>query len=44
MIPIQCESCRHRHKEKFWVELLGGWDKAKKEVERMAKRMKDQGE
>ncbi|KAJ7880883.1 hypothetical protein B0H13DRAFT_2541218 [Mycena leptocephala] len=40
----RCESCRRRHKEKFWVELLGGWDEAKKEVERMAKRMKDQGE
>ncbi|KAJ7820379.1 hypothetical protein B0H13DRAFT_2377873 [Mycena leptocephala] len=44
MTPFQCESCRRRHKEKFWVELLGGWDEAKKEVERMAKRMKDQGE
>jgi hypothetical protein len=44
MTPFQCESCRRRHKGKFWVELLGGWDEAKKEVERMAKRMKDQGE
>jgi hypothetical protein len=44
MTPIQCESCRCRHKEKFWVELLGGWDEARKGVEMLAKKMEDRGE
>jgi hypothetical protein len=44
MIPVRCESCRVRHREKFWIELLGGWAEAKKEVERMAKKMEDRGE
>ncbi|KAJ7872597.1 hypothetical protein B0H13DRAFT_2345415 [Mycena leptocephala] len=44
MTPIQCESCRRRHKEKFWVELLGGWDEARKGVEMLAKKMEDRGE
>ncbi|KAJ7818871.1 hypothetical protein B0H13DRAFT_2378658 [Mycena leptocephala] len=44
MIPFHCKSCGVCHKEKFWVERLGGWDEAKTEVERMAKKMKDRGE
>jgi hypothetical protein len=41
MIPFRCESCCARHREKFVAEILGGWDEAKKDVERMAKKMKD---
>ncbi|KAJ7907433.1 hypothetical protein B0H13DRAFT_2332348 [Mycena leptocephala] len=44
MIPFHCESCGARHKEKFWVERLGGWDEARKGVEMMAKKMEDRGE
>ncbi|KAJ6528122.1 hypothetical protein B0H19DRAFT_1083648 [Mycena capillaripes] len=42
--PFHCESCYVRHQEKFLVEMLGGWDNVKEEVERMAKIMRDQGE
>ncbi|KAJ7090496.1 hypothetical protein C8R44DRAFT_883592 [Mycena epipterygia] len=44
MTPFRCESCDKRHREKFWVKQLGGWDEAKKDVERMAKEMEEQGE
>ena len=44
MTPFCCESCYARHREKFWVEQLGGWDEAKKDVQRMAKEMEDRGE
>ncbi|KAJ7919774.1 hypothetical protein B0H13DRAFT_2320064 [Mycena leptocephala] len=44
MTPTPCESCRRSHREKFWVEMLGGWDEAKKDAERLAKRMRDRGE
>lgn len=44
MIPFHCESCGACHKEKFWVERLGGWDEARKGVEMMAKKMEDRGE
>ncbi|KAJ6588134.1 hypothetical protein B0H19DRAFT_1247837 [Mycena capillaripes] len=41
---FSCESCRVRHQEKFWAKMLGGCDEVKKEVERMAGIMRDQGE
>jgi hypothetical protein len=44
MIPYSCKSCRVSHREKFLVEKLGGWDEAKKDVERLAQEMKDRGE
>ncbi|KAJ7875809.1 hypothetical protein B0H13DRAFT_2347952 [Mycena leptocephala] len=44
MSPTPCESCRRRHREKFWVELLGGWEQAKKDVDMLAKRVNDRDE
>ncbi len=44
MIPFACESCGVFHREKFWVEKVGGWNEVKEDVERLAQEMKDRRE
>ncbi|KAJ7903295.1 hypothetical protein B0H13DRAFT_2328204 [Mycena leptocephala] len=42
--PYSCRSCFIRHREKFDVEVIGGWAEAKNEVVILAEEMKKRGE